>query len=389
MRRLVGIASMAALAGALLFGVAEAAVPAAPSLDLRAQLFLRLFGETGDGRATVAAVFGDRSSESFLRGLALDPSSSVAAAFAGDAPMVSIGAIASGAPAVDLAAIAASMHSRFEPSVAPESLDDAPAVAATADARAQGSTTQTFTVGAYQPAAPAPAVSPQPGAYAFGPLTAPANGFVPAHSSALSVGAVSAGAQQHSALVPQLLHVGPAQFQVRVEGDSVQLPQAALDDAGYGAGANFDVRAGGRNVNVDVSSSVEHLERNDATGAAAQALGTNSTWMLPGDTVPLTVPNYAQMNKVAVGAAVAVPVVKGLTLNLNYDASRELGEYGLPGVSNVDAFDNSYGGGLTFSIPRFSSTLSLSARQLHYQDNILPLNSATTTRADLNLTVKF
>ena len=42
------------------------------------------------------------------------------------------------------------------------------------------------------------------------------------------------------------------------------------------------------------------------------------------------------------------------------------GGYGLPGVTNLDAIDNSYGGKLTFEIPHSSSTLSISARQLHY-----------------------
>ncbi|MBV8283698.1 MAG: hypothetical protein JO175_03555, partial [Candidatus Eremiobacteraeota bacterium] len=51
--------------------------------------------------------------------------------------------------------------------------------------------------------------------------------------------------------------------------------------------------------------------------------------------------------------------------------------------------DNAYGGGLTFALPHSSSTLSLSAYQYRYQDNILPANSLSQTRENLDFTVKF
>ena len=94
------------------------------------------------------------------------------------------------------------------------------------------------------------------------------------------------------------------------------------------------------------------------------------------------------MNRVSLGAAVAVPVVNGLTFNFNYAAQRLLGGYGLPGIANLDAIENSYGGKLTFTIPHSSSTLSISAHQDRYQDNILS-NGITQTRGDVNFTVKF
>ena len=95
---------------------------------------------------------------------------------------------------------------------------------------------------------------------------------------------------------------------------------------------------------------------------SSPALGTSSSWQLPNDGTPLVIPNYADMSKVSVGAAVAVPVVHGLTLNLNYGTERMFGGYGLPGLTNLDATDNSYGGKLTFEMPHSSSTLSISAQ---------------------------
>jgi hypothetical protein len=61
----------------------------------------------------------------------------------------------------------------------------------------------------------------------------------------------------------------------------------------------------------------------------------------------------------------------------------------LPGLVNLDQVNNSYGGRLTFDIPNSSKTLSISAYQQHFTDNILPLNGSTQLREDVNFTVKF
>jgi hypothetical protein len=101
------------------------------------------------------------------------------------------------------------------------------------------------------------------------------------------------------------------------------------------------------------------------------------------------VPNYADLNRLSVGAGVSVPVVRGLTLNLNYDAQHLYGGYGLPGLLNLDTINNTYGGNLTFTIPRISSSLSIGAYQDRFQDGAQPINGQTQTREDVNFTVKF
>ncbi len=78
-----------------------------------------------------------------------------------------------------------------------------------------------------------------------------------------------------------------------------------------------------------------------------------------------------------------------MTLGLNYNAQRLLGEYGLPGIGNLDAIDNSLGGRVTLAIPKWSSQISLSASQYHYQDNIAPANTFSDLRGNVNFTVKF
>ena len=180
------------------------------------------------------------------------------------------------------------------------------------------------------------------------------------------------------------------QFEGHAEGLSAQTPQLALPYTSYGAGANFDVRAGKRSLNLNLSSGYEHETRNDANAFSVTPVDSATSWQLPGSGTPLVVPNYADLNRLSLGAGVSVPVMRGLTLNFNYDTQRLYGGYGLPGLMNLDAVNNSYGGKLTFNIPQISnSALSIGAYQDRFQDSILPNNGYTQTREDVNFTVKF
>ena len=378
MRRRVGIVSIAVLTAALFPAALCAsthAISTGPYYDLRPQLMMRLFGENGDTRASLAAAYGDRGSESPLRGLALVVAGATrpaAYAQAGTAPTFAtafdsdLGVLATTSSLERAVLNSAVRFTAPTPPVADPGISAATAAAPAAGAAQRAAVPEEFTVGNYQPEAVAAVVVPQPGAYSFGPLA-----VAPSRSTASNV------------------RVGPVDFQGRVEGASAQTPAIGQIDNAAGAGANFDLRAGSRRVNVDISSGYEHLTRNDASGFSTSSL--SSSWVQPGDNVPLVVPTYADMSRLVVGAAVAVPVVKGLTFNLNAGAQRLLGGSGtLPGLNNVDAINASYGGGFTYTIPKFSNgTLSLSAHQSRYQDNLVPLNTNTQTHEDLNLTVKF
>ncbi len=400
MRRLVGIIATTALAAALAFSIAPAS-PFAPAdgaaFDLRPQLMVLLFGESTDARASFAAAYGDRTSESPLRDLALGartadgPAAFVRSAgaptfaithFQGSAVVADGDAF--GLPqAVRARLLQTNLHF-LAPSPPVSDVATTPELQTAREASAA-----TFTAGQYEPVAASPLVSPQSESFSFGPATH-AGPSGSSQSLALTFGnsAAPAGAAGSSAFVPAAVHLGPLQVTTRLESASLTAPALSMNDNAYGAGANFDVRAGARNVNVDLSSNYERLTRNDASGLSSPAIGATS-WQLPNADAPLVIPNYANMSKVSLGAAVAVPVVNGLTLNLNYAADRMFGGYGMPGLTNVDATDNSYGGKLTFEIPHSSSTLSISARQLRYEDNLIPANTSTQTREDVNLTVKF
>ena len=279
------------------------------------------------------------------------------------------------------------LRSNLRFAVTPQSDDDA--TISRADDAARLSAT-TFTAGEYQPVAPVTLVSSRSGAFSLGGLVQGAPPAVAA-SSALAFGesAIVPGSAGSSATIPTAVHLGPLKFTTRLESASMAAPSVGLNDNVAGAGANLDVRAGARTLTFGLSSDYERLTRSDSSGLAPAALGDSSSWQLPGTDVPLAVPNYADVSKVSLGAGVAVPVVSGLTLNLDYAADRMFGGYGLPGLANLDTIDNSYGGKLTFQIPHSSSTLSISARQLRYQDGLIPVNTSTETLEDVNFTVKF
>lgn len=363
MRRFVGVAAGTALVLALGLGIARASdLPALDRPDMGSQLMLTLFGETSDFRASFAAAHGDRTSESPLRELALaiptvpgkHPMGGEPAGFADD--RVALRDLAAqdadafpGAPAIDGGP--SSVHF----SIPSPSMDDAATLVPPS----------THYTAAYQPVAPLPAISPEPGTLAFAPP---------------QIGAFD--------LTPSSGALGSIRFQGQSESNAAS-PQLGLHDAAYGAGANFDVRAGKRNVSVNLSSEYEHVGRNQSDTFSVAPLDTASSWQLPGAGAPLLVPNYADMNRLSLGAGVSVPVVRDLTLNLNYDAQHLYGGYGLPGVSNLDTVNNTYGGNLTFTIPRISSSLSIGAYQDRFLDGAQPINGQTQTREDVNFTVKF
>lgn len=374
MRRVVGVTAIMALAVALCSVAARSAsleLPAA-SPDLRAQLMLQLFGETSDSSASYAARYGDRVSESPLRDAALQigPNDELAA-FAPPVPSVAIfvapsSGEASGESLSSLTqAVAAGLWQSSGAQFAPPSV-----------VRQDQSTTtilpaSSLFTASYRPVAPAPSFSPGSGTVAFAPLANPATAFSGERSS-----------------TP--MQVGHVQFEGHGQTSTTDAPQSALQDNAYNAGANFDLRAGKRNLNLNLTSSYEHLTRNDSSSFSTSTLDSTSAWQLPGTDAPFAVPNYADVNRFSLGAGVAVPVLRGLTLNLNYAAQRYSGGYGfLPGLVNLDTVNNSYGAQMTFDLPHTGNTLSVSAYQNRYQDSVLPINGYTQMREDVNFSVKF
>jgi len=358
-RRVVHNVTAAALVLASSYAIASASIslPAGGSPDLGSALMLRLFGETSDSNASFAASQGDRTSESPLRDLALgvkhEPGSALGAGVASALRQDRL-------TLDDLGRVAP----RFSPS-------------ASFDAAGAFVSPPTLFTASYQPVAPEPSISPAPGTLAFGaPAAAPS-------------GAVAPSPADTGLVHPATTQIGAVHFEGHDEGASqAAAPHLSLSDTSYDAGANFDVRAGKRSLNVNLSSEYEQLAHGDSEGFSSLPLSSAGSWQIPGG-MPLAVPNNSDLNRFSLAAGVAVPVVRGLTLNLNYDAQRLYGGYGLPGLMNLDTINNSYGGKLTFNLPDRASSLSISAYQDRFQDSLLQINGSTQTREDVNFTVKF
>jgi hypothetical protein len=300
---------------------------------------LSLFGETSDSSAAFSAQNGDRASESPLREMAFHLQ-----AAASSAPF---SASLTTSPALMQAHIALSSLSGAGAAYLARAVDAGLLSTNAGFAPSSGShdphagllnVAQGLYTAAYQPVAPQATISPGPGTLAFDTTPAPT-------------------------------------------------VTDAYNDASFGLG--YDGRAPKRSLNFTLSGQYEHVTLNDIAGLAPPG-GEAAPWQLPNANVALTAPEYAGSNRLSLGAGLAVPVFHGLTLNFNYDAQRLYGAYAPPGLVNLDAVNNKYAGGLTYSIPYLSSTLSISAYQDRLGDSLLPpANGYTQNGGDLNFTVKF
>jgi len=207
---------------------------------------------------------------------------------------------------------------------------------------------------------------------------------VPSAAFAPGLGVNAPGEQSAGVKLP--VQLGKLHFSPHAEAALTPTLPTNFNSSALAAGATLNVRAGARNVGVDLSSQLEH-----ATLSAPQftTTGATPTLNLAGDNLPVFVPAYADVSGRTLATGVTVPVTRSLTANLQFDTQHLLGTYSQPGTSNLDANNTVYGAKLTYSIPRSASAISFSASQYHFQDNLVPSNALTQTNANVNFTIKF
>jgi hypothetical protein len=150
----------------------------------------------------------------------------------------------------------------------------------------------------------------------------------------------------------------------------------------FTAGTNFNVRTGGSSVNVQLSSSIEHLTNQSAGIFPYVPLD-------PDAQAGLSYFGLTDVVKHGVNAQVDVPVAPRVTIGLQYDRAHYQGDYNTTLLPGFDARKDTYLGNVTYQLPNTSSAITLSARQYRFQDAFAPNFNLTQTRADLNFTVKF
>lgn len=186
---------------------------------------------------------------------------------------------------------------------------------------------------------------------------------------------------QQSSAVAIPLHIGHVDVVSHAAATQLLASNASssFNDNALNAGATFNVHAGKRNFGLDVSSTSEHLDLNSTPNVS-----------LAGDDAQLFVPSFADISRRTLGTALTVPLSRSLTGSVQFDTEHLLGSYGAPGASNLDASNTVVGAGLTYQLPkRANEAITLSAKQFHYQDNLVPTNTFVQTSANVDFTVKF
>jgi hypothetical protein len=360
MPRWVSAMQIGALVAVLCSGAAAASIIApldnsfAPqSFDFSAQLFARIFDVASVAQASFTA-----SGDSSLRGLAFTMKSTTPTA-----PAQRVAA-ALPAPTVTIS----------QPSFA------APLPAKQVSLAQLSAQTRTPAIGYYESALPAPTDAPATHRFDLTTLqmsSAQLNGFA---AAALAAGA--SNVQTTGEYVP--MRLGKVQFAPHAEAGESNALQSNTTNGTVGAGATLNVRAGARNVGLDLSSALEHVTLSapqfSATSAAAPSLSAAQ--------LPVFVPAYADVSAQTISTGLTVPVTRKLTASVQYDTQHLLGAYGVPGATNLDANNTIYGAQLTYNLKGWSA-ISLSTRQYHFQDNLLPSNALTQINTNVNFTIKF
>ncbi|HLI95677.1 MAG TPA: hypothetical protein VKT72_06270 [Candidatus Baltobacteraceae bacterium] len=247
-----------------------------------------------------------------------------------------------------------------------------------------------------------------------------------AQPGAISAPALAVGSDNYAPYAPPVQHVkesvnvpvrvGGIHFSGLVSGDQAQTfhPDAVramelcgtTDEAAacpylhnqsmqnVAAGTAFDVRAGNRYLNLQLSGSVGRVSNGDVAMYQYAPLDPDTqldpaTTASPADSSLLYYPGLAQVVRHGLNAKLNVPVTPAVTIGLQYDRSHYQGDYSsLLLAPGLDATKDTYLGNVTYALPNSSSMLTLSARQYRYEDNLSNF-SLTETRADLQFTVKF
>jgi hypothetical protein len=384
MRRAVSVLSIGALVGALCSAVVPAfAYPTleTPTVSIASELFQRCFSEP------------NTSSESPLGSFAFNVSPTIVIAAQDPVlamPDISLPRLASMISTVPLPAVGGARGVVAQPSyVAPVTRASSAQISLAAPQLASPGPA----IGYYQDVAPAPTVAPASlrfdlpsrdgsSSLSFSPVLTPTTGF-----TASSIGTDSKPAQPQiaaNASVP--MRLGHVHLETHADAGQTRADALSFNDTAYGGGATFNARVGPQKLGVDISSHYEHLSLDQPVFNAASLDGRSNVELE--NNLPVFVPAYADISKQTLSAGVAVPVTRRLTASVQVDSQHLFGGYGVPGVTNLDANNMIYGARLTYQL-RGSSAISLSAKQYHYQDNLIPLNAFNQTSANLNFTVKF
>ena len=178
------------------------------------------------------------------------------------------------------------------------------------------------------------------------------------------------------------------------------------------AGASIPFPFAGRSGSINLSGTLEHLKRNDTTGqayipfnpsVASYDPGAVAAFQTAGGTVNAATgkitstgasavvyyPNYVNMYHTSLGAGASLPVTPDLTFNTQYSDQRYFGSYGTTLQQNIGGTKDQVDLGLTYTVPKTSSSVGVNFRNATYHDATLPSFNLNENREDVNFTIRF
>jgi hypothetical protein len=178
------------------------------------------------------------------------------------------------------------------------------------------------------------------------------------------------------------------------------------------AGAMFTVHVGGAKVAINLAGALEHLRRNDLTGfayipynpsTASYDPGALTNFEAAGGTVNTTTgkilstgtsavmyyPNYVDMTHTQLAAGAALPLTPDIVFNTRYSDQRYYGAYGTTQQQNIGGIKDQVDVGLTYTVPKTTSSVGLTFRNSSYKDATLSSYNFDQNRGDVNFTIRF
>jgi hypothetical protein len=180
----------------------------------------------------------------------------------------------------------------------------------------------------------------------------------------------------------------------------------------FDAGATLPVHIGGTKIALNLAGTLEHLRRNDTTGfayipynpstasydpgalASFQAGGgivNTSTGKIlsTGTSAVMYYPNYVSMTHTQLAAGAALPLTPDIVFNTRYSDQRYFGAYGTTLQQNIGGIKDQVDVGLTYTVPKTTSSVGLTFRNSSYKDATLSSYNFDQNRGDVNFTIRF
>ncbi len=152
-------------------------------------------------------------------------------------------------------------------------------------------------------------------------------------------------------------------------------------------------------VSVSLSGTLEHLVRNDPAGQRYIPYNPANAGYDPGalanfqaaagTSAVVYYPNYLNMYHTLLAAGASLPVTRDVVLNTRYSDQRYFGSYGTTLQPNIGGIKDQVDLGLTYTVPKTSSSVGLNFHNSTYKDAALSSYDLTANREDVNFTIRF